>query len=198
MINTKKLRCAVGVLGGLLSIIVAVLLWVIPESISATYYRDETIAPFMIILGVSSVLLMFYDGYDLQDNIVNTLAGIFGIMICLFPCSNSAIDVVGTFQIPQNISGIVHNISAILFFGLLAYNSFFLFTKHGEVMTAEKKKRNIVYRVCGIGMMASFLIMLLPYFRIQIWLVETIALTFFALSWLTKSGYFSWLFADKK
>lgn len=198
MINTTKMRCAIGWLGGLLSLIVAALLWEIPESISATYYRAETITPFMVILGFASGLLIFYDGYDLQDNIINTLAGVFGYMICLFPCQNATMEKVGTFQLPQDISGTIHNIAAVLFFGLLAYNSFFLFTKHGENMTEAKKKRNIIYRICGIGMVASFTILLLPWFRIQIWLVETIALFFFALSWLTKADYYPWLFADKK
>lgn len=198
MINTTRLRCSIGWLGMLLPWIVAALLWHIPESISATYYEDETITPFMIILGSASFLLMSYKGYDLQDDIVSTLAGVFGLMICLFPCKNETMGVVGSFQIPQNISGIIHNVSAVLFFGLLAYNSFFLFTKHGEEMTDRKRKRNFIYRVCGIGMVASFTLMLLPPFRVQIWLVETIALFFFALSWLTKADFYPWLFADSE
>lgn len=198
MINTTRLRCWVGGLGGTLSLIVAALLWMIPASISATYYEPQTVAPFMIILGSASVLLIAYAGYDLQDDIVNTLAGICGLLVCLFPCGNPAMVNVGTFQVPQNISGTVHNVAAVLFFGLLAYNSLFLFTKHGEQMTPEKKKRNVVYRVCGVGMVASFALLLLPRFRIQIWLVETLALFFFAASWLTKADRFKWLFADKK
>lgn len=198
MINTKMQRLLVGALGGLLPWIVAALLWMIPESISATYYEPQTITPFMIVLGWASGLLISYTGYDLQDNIVNTLAGVSGLMVCLFPCQNAALERVGTFQVPQAISGTVHNVAAVLFFGLLAYNSLFLFTKHGDDMTPEKKKRNIVYIVCGIGMVASFAILLLPWFRIKVWLVETLALTFFAVSWLTKACCFRWLFADKK
>lgn len=180
----------------LLPWIVVILLQTIPKSISATYYEDSTITPFMIILGSASFLLISYKGYDLQDDIINSLAGVFGLMICLFPCG-SIIERVGTFQTPVGISSIIHNVSAVIFFGLLAYNSFFLFTKHGETMTANKKKRNIIYRICGIGMVASFLLMLLPEFYIQTWLVETIALFFFALSFLTKADYYPWLFADK-
>lgn len=198
MINTKRLRIMIGALGGLLPLIVAALLGMIPESISATYYEPQTVAPFMITLGAASVLLIAYQGYDLQDDIINTLAGVFGLLVCLFPCANNLLERVGTFQAPQAISGIVHNVAAVLFFGLLAYNSLFLFTKHGEAMTAEKKKRNVVYIACGIGMLASFTLLLLPPFRIQVWLVETLALTFFAASWLTKACCFRWLFADKK
>ena len=56
-----------------------------------------------------------------------------------------------TSELAQNLILLQH-ISAIIFFGLLAYNSFFLFTKSSGVMTDKKKKRNIIYRVCGIGM----------------------------------------------
>jgi hypothetical protein len=198
MINTTRLRCWVGWLGALLPLIVVVLLWRIPESISATYYEPKTVAPFMIILGMAAALLIAYEGYDLQDDIVNTLAGVSGLLICLFPCGSSEFATVGTFQVPQDISGTIHNVAAVLFFGLLAYNSLFLFTKHGEQMTPEKKKRNVVYRVCGVGMVASFALLLLPRFRIQVWLVETLALFFFAASWLTKADRFKCLFADKK
>lgn len=198
MINTKRLRIGVGALGGLLPWIVALLLWEIPESISATYYEPQTVAPFLITLGAAGVLLISYRGYDLQDDIINTLAGVCGLMVCLFPCANALLERVGTFQLTPQTSNIIHNGAAVLFFGLLAYNSLFLFTKHGDSMTPEKKKRNIVYRVCGVGMMASFAILLLPWFRIQIWLVETLALTFFAVSWLTKACAVKLLFADKK
>lgn len=197
MINTTRLRCTLGWLGMLLPWIVTILLWAFPPSISATYYEAPTITPFMIILGAASFLLISYKGYDLQDDIINTLAGIFGLLICLFPCGTN-LDYVGTFQVPVNISAMIHNIAAVIFFGLLAYNSFFLFTKHGESMTESKKKRNIIYRICGVGMIASFLLMLLPTFYIKIWLVETIALFFFALSFLTKADYYKWLFADSE
>lgn len=55
-----------------------------------------------------------------------------------------------TSELAQNLILLQH-ISAIIFFGLLAYNSFFLFTKSSGVMTDKKKKRNIIYRVCDIG-----------------------------------------------
>jgi hypothetical protein len=65
-------------------------------------------------------------------------------------------------------------------------------------MTRQKKIRNIIYRVCGCGMLASFLILLIPNFTIKIWLTEAIALLFFGISWLTKSDAYKWLAADPK
>lgn len=194
MFNVKRLRCFVGHLAFWLPWIVALILWRIPSSISSTYYTHAG-AVFMIILGACSVLLMFYDGYDKMDDIINTTAGIFGLLICLFPCGTDA-ERVGTFQVPVEISSAIHNISAVVFFLILAYVSLFQFTKSNGNMTEKKKKRNVIYRVCGVGMIASFAILLLPSFYIQVWLTETFALSFFGISWLTKANAYKWLFAD--
>ena len=195
MINTKRLRCAIGFLAILLPIIVVVLLGRIPPSISSTYYTHAG-AVFMIILGASSILLMYYDGYDKTDDILNTITGVFGLMICLFPCAHSTLECVGTFQVPVGVSAMIHNTSAVAFFVMLSYISMFQFTKSAGEMSKNKRRRNVIYRVCSIGMLASFLILLLPDFYIKVWLVETIALFFFGVSWLTKANAFRVLFKD--
>lgn len=211
MINTKRLRLALGLLGMLLPLIVLALSFVfgygLPDSISATYYIDPCIAPFMIILGAAGILLISYTGYDRKDDIICTVTGLSAILICLFPCSNTHLceagvipNVVGTFQIPHEISGWIHNISAIIFFLLLAYNSYFLFTKGSSNPTENKKKRNVIFRVCGIGMIVS-LVLIIPVNIFNIWggtwFIEAIALAFFGVSWLTKSQIYSFLFKDK-
>lgn len=195
-INTIRLRVFLGCLAIALPWIVALLNGSIPSSISATYYVAECVTPFMIILGASSILLMSYKGYDWQDDLILTLSGIMGLGICLFPTWTSKFDYVGTFTLPVDVSSTLHNVSAIIFFILLAYNSFFLFTKGDGQPTKKKKIRNIIYRVCAVGMLASFAILLLPTFYIQVWLVETIALFFFGLSFLTKADVFPFLFCD--
>ena len=203
MINTRRLRCVIGGLGMSLSIIVLVLSLInglpFPGSISETYYLEPCIAPFMIILGWASGTLICYKGYELIDDIICSLAGIFGLGICLFPCySWRDVDkIVGTFQLPVRTSDTIHMISAIAFFILLAFNSLFLFTKSSGEMTKNKKIRNIIFRVCGIGMVASFALLLFPIPHV-IWWVETVALIFFGVSWLTKANCIPFLFADKK
>ena len=207
MINTKRLRCWIGALGMLLPIFVLALSLVFgydfPDSISATYFVPTCITPFMIILGSAGILLMNYGGYDKVDDILNTAAGICALGVCLFPCAATTLEYVGTFNIPTNISDVIHMISAIGFFGILSYNSLFQFTKGMDNPTPEKKKRNIIFRVCGIGMIASFV--LLPIASLDfvniphvIWLIEAIALAFFGVSWLTKANCIPFLFADKK
>ena len=204
MINTTRLRCAIGWLGMLLPWIVLILSlafgYGFPDSISATYFVAPCIAPFMIILGASGILLLTYNGYDWIDDVLNTAAGVLGLGVCLFPCAATSEPFVGTFNLPVEISDTLHMISAIGFFGILAYNSMFQFTKGSLEPTENKKKRNIIFRVCGIGMIASFI--LLPIASIlhiphAIWVVETIALAFFGISWLTKANHYPWLFADQ-
>lgn len=195
-INTKRLRAMIGWLGMLLPWIVTLLVGYIPESISATWYTNAC-TPFMIILGSAGFLLISYKGYEKIDDITLTCAGIAGLLICLFPCAASGITgKVGTFLLDVKTSGIIHTISAIIFFGLLAYNSIFLFTKGSETPTENKKLRNIIYRACGVGMLLSFLILLSPGLSIKVWLMETIALFFFGISFLTKADIYPWLFCD--
>ena len=186
MINTKTLRCWLGVLGMSLPWIVLfqslVFGYPFPQSISATYFNDTCIVPFMIILGSAGVLLCNYHGYTNLDNWLNTAAGLCAFGVCLFPCAAQD-GRLGTFLIAAPVSDILHMIFAISFFGILAYNSLFQFTKGSDNPTPEKKKRNIIYRVCGIGMIASFV--LLPIFSLlgvpyATWIIEAIALTFLA------------------
>ncbi len=164
-------------------------------SISATYYITPALTG---ILTTAAVVLMCYDGYELKDDVVTTLSGVCGLMIVLFPC-NCAVspEKVGLFQLPANVSHIIHCVSAVCFFLLLAYNSLFLFTEGTENPTKQKKTRNTIYRVCGVGMLVALILMPLPIkFYAKTFIVETIALTFFGISWLVKGQVFG-LFADK-
>ena len=206
MVKTKELRCFIGALGMALPIIVVIMAlaygYAFPDSISATYFIPTCITPFMIILGSAGILLVCYRGYDLIDNILNTAAGIFAWGVCLFPCA-AQWGKIGTFQLPHQTSDIIHTISAIGFFIILAYNSLFQFTKGSDNPTSEKKKRNIIFRVCGIGMAISFILLPLASFGIiniphAIWIIEFIALQFFGISWITKANCIPFLFADKE
>lgn len=195
-INTLRLRVMLGWLGMLLPWIVTALIGYIPDSISATWYTNACTV-FMIILGSASILLISYKGYEKIDDIVLTLSGIFGLGICLFPCWVPDVSgKVGTFMINMATSDIIHMCCAVTFFGLLAYNSFFLFTKSSGEMTKNKKIRNVIYRICAIGMLGSFAIMALPHFPCQLWLTETVALFFFGVSFLTKADIYPILFCD--
>lgn len=170
-------------------------------SISATYYQSPALVG---ILTAASLVLITYDGYKWYDNLVTTLSGVFGLMIVLFPCEVAWIEPttrVGFFQLPMNVSMYIHNISAACFFTLLAVNCLFLFTKTDcpNNMTKQKKNRNIVYRVCGIGMFAFGIFQgVYGLFKLPEWITminEIVLLQFFGISWLTKGEVF---FKDKK
>lgn len=166
-------------------------------SISATYYITP---PLVGVLTTAAIILMCYKGYDWRDNLVTTLSGIFGAMIVLFPCKCAISgDLVGFFQLPVNVSHIIHCVSAVMFFVLLSVNSMFLFTL-GKSDTKNKKIKNIIFRVCAVGMLCA-LILVLPCFECfsaHTFIGEAVALTFFAVSWLVKSEIFGFLSDDGK
>lgn len=166
-------------------------------SISATYYQTPALVG---VLVPAAIVLISYIGYEDLDNWITTLSGIFGIGIVAFPCKVSWIPdgtPVGFFQVPIEVSHIIHTICAALFFILIAFNSIFLFTKHAEVMTDRKIIRNRIYRICGWGMVgleAAFLIVTLigaPGYSVM--LLEIALLSLFGFSWLVKGKAFPFL-----
>lgn len=201
----KRIRNYAGLLGALLPWLSLFSAWLygirtggLPSafwsdlSISATYYISPALPA---VLTAAAIVLMCYDGYSKIDNLVTTLSGVFGLMIVLFPCNCSiAPEHAGFFQLPTHISSIIHCSSAVIFFCLLAFNSLFLFTRYEGTKTEYKEKRNVIYTVCGIGMLCAMILMPLPIsFPAKTWWVETIALSFFGISWLTKGGAFPFL-----
>ena len=203
-VDTKRMRIMIGILGMLLPWLVALITLSWPQSISITYYSLFAVGTFMVVLGSAGILLINYKGYDKTDDITATIAGIFGLLICLFPMTNLAdpISKTGILHLVSTTSDIFHCISAFGFFGVLAFMSFFLFTKTDGNITKQKKIKNIIYRVCGIGMLGSFVLLLLnliPGVEIYnlTWIVEAIALFFFGLSWIVKSDAFPFLRDNK-
>lgn len=201
-LNTTRLRCMIGWLGMALPWLVCIILGYFPDSISATYYTHAQ-AVFMMVLGSASFLLFSYKGYDKWDDIINCLAAIGGVMVCLFPCAVSDTHgIQGTFAfLSMHTSNIIHCIGAFLFFAMLAVDSLFRFTKTNGEITPNKKKRNVIYIVCGIGMLISFALIPVAmsgiiHWNSIVWFVEMMALFFFGISFLTKANRYIWLFAD--
>lgn len=199
-VNTKRMRIMIGVLGMALAWLVALITLSWPPSISATYYDYRAVGTFMVVLGSAGILLINYKGYERIDDISGTIAGIFGICICLFPMTYEPAPetITGMFNLPSNISNAFHCISAAGFFATLSFMSFFLFTKTAGEMTQKKKIKNVIYRVCGIGMLASFSLFFLQFvpgfdcYNLT-WIIEAIALFFFGASWIVKSDAFPFL-----
>ncbi|MBR4784943.1 MAG: hypothetical protein IK012_06775 [Fibrobacter sp.] len=207
----KRIRNFVGILGMLLPWISLLGAFIVSKakpgfipqgfwdtlSISATYYVTP---PLTGILTAASIVLICYKGYKWYDNLITTLSGVCGALIVIFPCNCPvAENIVGFFQLPVNTSHIIHCASAILFFTLLAVNSMFLFTVTDKTkpMTRNKKIKNIIFRVCAVGMILSLALLPLPIqFPAKIFTLEAVALTFFGVSWLVKGEIFGLLSDD--
>jgi hypothetical protein len=129
-----------------------------------------------------ALFLFFYCGYDLYDNMIATIAGVLAVGIAWFPVTEMG-DATG--------SGIIHLICATLFFGVLAYFSYFIFTKQSDNPTPQKLIRNRIYKFCGV--IIALCIIAIGIYKMTVdsetsfvfW-AETFALVFFGISWLTK------------
>ena len=161
-------------------------------SISVTYYITPALP---IILGACAIFLLCYRSYETIDTIINVLSGIFAFGVVLFPCANPyGIEYVGYFQIPVAVSNVIHCGSAMLLFGLMAYNIGWLFAKSGNDLN------NKIYKICAWAMiviMALFVILSIvrvcginiPGFLTMI--VEAMLLLIFGFAWLVKGHLFN-------
>jgi GNAT superfamily N-acetyltransferase len=158
------------------------------------YYHTGMRDVFVGAICSIALFLFFYKGYDKWDNRAGNLAGFFAVGVALFPTTGEG---------HQNWIGIVHFISAAVFFIILAGISMFLFTRTKPDPTRQKMARNKIYLICGIVMISS-LIAILIYFSLFnfeksascfVFWAETVALMAFGVSWLTKGGT---LYPDKK
>ncbi|MCX7655223.1 MAG: hypothetical protein N2Z76_01725 [Treponemataceae bacterium] len=211
IISYKTLRQCIGWLGIALPVVLVLGGWLVQpghiEGSISSYYYTNMQDILVGILGAVGVFLITYQGYDQLDNGVTNLSGFAAFGIALFPTENPSQPnrAVGVFQIPSRLSVYFHLISAFLFFLLLAYNAFFLFTKTGSTTPGPRKLlRNIFYRICGIlivaclGGIVIYLVFLQGTFLrnlAPILVLETIALWAFGFSWLVKGGT---LFQDQK
>ncbi len=176
---------------------------VIQPSVSHYYYtnmHDIFVGAFCAM----SLFMFSYKGYTKTDSWAANLAGLFGLGNALIPC-NPICNTYGSCYYCQTnfISFIsfshhdaVHYTFAGLFLGTFAYMSLFLFTKseHDKShQTKQKRKRNVVYKVCGI-IIIFCIVSIFAYKKlfhpsvtsiVTFWL-ETLATVAFGISWLTK------------
>lgn len=202
--KTNKVRNIVGFLGMILPWLTLLSAGLAPHpdrswwfSISTTYYLSPALPG---ILTAASLVLISYEGAFKPEKIVNKVAGFLGLGIVLFPCQVSWISGnVGFFQLPIQISNIIHYICAFLFFGCLSLNSLLILPKKELKETPESLLRIHIYRICGIGMISSTLGFLLAMAIVReqwpMMIGQIFILTFFGISWLTDGGLF---FKDKK
>jgi hypothetical protein len=163
----------------------------LPGTISAYYYTDMRNVLVGALCAVG-VYLLYYPGYDRGDNLTTAVAGLGAITLALsptFPPDPAA-------PTPaETVAGVLHYVGAGAFFLALAYLSYFRFTRTAGAPTEQKLKRNVLYRACGIAMVAALVLAVLldnvlPVAvldaLVPVFWLEALAVFAFGLSWLVK------------
>lgn len=196
VISYLGLRKAVGIIGLTLPAALAIGKIIfdgggLQSSLSA-YYHTNMRNLFVGSLCAIAVFLMSYWGHDRKDNITAKIASVFAIGVAFFPTYPE----VGVTP-EDTMNARIHFLSAAGFFLTLAFFSLFLFRKTDPKKrpTPQKRKRNVVYLICGLTMLASIaaigIFAMLPWdapikqHKPVFWL-ESLAVVAFGVSWLTK------------
>jgi len=194
VLSYLKHRQAIGALAFFMPVILALGALIvfgdpIQSSISA-YYHTGMRNVFIGILFIVAMFLFCYKGWGTVDDIIANLSGLFALGIALLP--------VAAPEAENTITGYLHVASASLFFGTLSIFSCFLFVKSDmKPLPPEKKKRNIIFRICGGTMFACMIFIALYFLFLKkywpgleiirpVFILETIALWAFGISWLVK------------
>jgi len=195
LISYLTLRKFIGLIGILLPFalviihIVLIQRAVMQGSMSGYYYTDVR----GILVGslcAIGVFLFAYHGYDLWDGVLTDAAGLFAIGVALFPTAP-----VNPSPTAGNI-GYIHFACAGLLFAALAVIALFQFTKTepNTERSAEKKKRDLVYRICGTVIVLCLVLVPIESlvigapiqrFHPLFWL-EAVAVIAFGVAWLVK------------
>jgi hypothetical protein len=199
VISYLTLRKVIGLLGLLLPFLVTLGAWLLfqtgPRVSLSAYYHTGMRDVLVGILFAIGFFLGSYKGYERKDNLAGNLAGVFAVGLALFPTAQAGASCGGTCR----ISNYLHDGFAALLFLTLAYFSLGLFTKTDRTRkaTPQKLQRNVVYRACGVTILACIALipgrLLLPaglFAAVEehspiLWL-EALAVLAFGVSWLTK------------
>ncbi|WP_426566515.1 DUF998 domain-containing protein [Angustibacter sp. McL0619] len=186
-------RLSVGVLGAALPVLLFVSRFFfgdhrLPPSISAFYYTPMR----NVLVGTlcAQGVFLFSYRYARRDNWLSTLAAILVVIVALSPTAAPGA--------PDTFWTIAHGVAAGGFYLVLAYFSYFLFTRSDAPVEpgSPKALRNSIYRVCGVLVvlaMAVALALLRSPVHLLFW-CETVASLAFSFAWLVKGGL---LFADQ-
>lgn len=207
--NQNTLRRLVGTLGILLPVILYLFLQLVKNfdpvlpSISH-YYFTRAGSLFEIIVSLLAIFLLIYKGEKMIDYVLSSIAGFSALLMLIFPTGNlwgyngsAKYDSVAVTCFEQSLfrPGF-HYTCAALFLLSLACMALFIFTKSSGVKTLNKRKRNLIYRLCGVLMLASLAIAFAGFIKIipaafydqhnlTFWM-EVIAVEAFGIAWMIK------------
>jgi hypothetical protein len=165
--------------------------WGVLNSISAYFYTSAN-AAFVGLLVALALFLFTYRGYANElgwaDRAASNIAGVAALGVAVFPTSAPLPEL----EVPWWAGWMVwvHYGSAILLFSMFAVFSLWLFRKTGGgPPSSGKARRNRIYLTCGLVIVVGIAWTAANALTGHcIFLPETVVLTAFAVSWLTK-GY---------
>ncbi len=200
-LSSHSQRQAIGYLGLLLPF----LLWLVsgwrstrgspgwdPLDSISEYYHSGAVAIFAGVLAALAVFLFTYQGYKNDGKRLDQLAGkiacFAALGVAFFPTA-----AIAPFTAPSwwaEWMKKIHYVSAATLFLSFIFYSLFLFPrsdpKKGR-LTPGKKRRNVIYRICGWGMVVCVIWAWIAGFKKRpIFWPESLALWAFASSWLVK------------
>lgn len=204
----NSLRNTVGVLGILLPVIIVLMHGGLLASVSLFYYSKAAVY-FIAFLSLLGVFMLNYKGYEkkadekISDNAISSIAGILALLIVVFP-TNCTIEksefcnsfISGGFPLyghNDKLVQIIHVISALGFFIIMAIISYLKFTR-GDLSDPLKLKKNKIHRISAITIITSLVLFAIeriakisvtPY---DVFFLESIAIWAFGISWLVKGG----------
>jgi len=193
-------RRNLGVLGVSLPVILAVGSgFNLQPSISDFYYTNLGIV-FTGVMISFGLFLYSYKGHEREnelfsDDRITHVAGILAILTALVPttCANNCA------MLPPNahnseLVGSIHLSCASGFYVIIGWMSFARFSRSRN---PHRRRRNRIYRVCGIGVwvclfMAGLSVYLKTSFfgSIDVFMFESLGLWFFGVAWLVKGDMF--------
>lgn len=208
-----RIRKLIGTLGIVLPILVYLFHKDLLASISHYYYTESAVF-FIAILSAFGFFLISYRGYDkdpsremLSDNIITNISGFAVLIVVLIPtsCSESGSDIISDticntenypmFGHNQSLWNTIHLVSAAIFLFTMGWMSVFRFTRTSN--KEDKKYENSVYKCCGYTVWACIAILLVQFIgekfganlhvtKYDVFILETVSVGAFGLSWLIK------------
>lgn len=160
------------------------------HSISDTYYASSK--GIMIgVLFLTAYYFFTYRGYDWRDRLINWISAFSALCVIIFPVHGTE----GLIDFGKNLKlcFILHGISASVLFGSFFVNCIWLFCL-GDTSNPQKRKRNIFYKCCGVGILIGIVILVMASTGLIhhgfVGVSEFIMLISYAFAWFVKSGMF--------